>query len=481
MAFDAGSITGGINFDVSQFTSGIQQATSGAQGFGQSVAAGIEAPLERVAGTFTSVSQGIAQALHFPTDGFAGSMMQVEALMQVLPSVVTEFMVNPLLAVIELVEKAIEATGKLAKAFADMVAGVGERFQKVGMESLKLGLDPQTFSTFAAAAKAAGVDVQQFSNALKFMEDRAAGAVRGERSGAKAFADLGISAQQLGTLLNNPRQLLLAVADAMQQIHNPAQRVQAAMELMSRAGTDMIPFLEQGSDEIVRMADEMGKLGGGVNEAQVKLGQSWKMLGTMIGAMWDGLKAKLAEPILQFFEDHLTEIIPKLEEFADWMGKEIPAAMTFLGGLATSLFEVMEPLGELLGIVFVPVLEVIEQWLKRIAETMRAIADLSSLMTNGIEGLAKMMMFDAPGADEAFGRAGSAFHRLKQDFGAEPSVSVGPVNVTFDSHAATSEVAAKLHPAILKGYDQLHKQYVAATTTHKVSHAMGGRSSGIHR
>ena len=181
-------------------------------------------------------------------------MLASQAAMQLFPAIVVEFIENPLLGVVALATEAMES-------IADIIGEVASRFRGIGLDSLKSGMDPATFSTFAAAAKASGVELGAFSNGLELLQQRAAAALAGDEQGIKGFENLGISAKQLTAMMNDPKEMLLSVADAMAKLPSQGDRVRVAMEAMGRGGKDMLPFLQQGRQGIEDLATHLGNLG----------------------------------------------------------------------------------------------------------------------------------------------------------------------------------------------------------------------------
>jgi len=446
MSFNAGAIEGGINFDFSEFTHGILNA---------------------------------------------------EAITATFPQIVIDFMENPLVALAEAVKESFDG-------IVESIEGVAGHFHQMGLEALKAGIDPQMFSTLAAAAQASGVSVEGLGNAFKFLEDRASTALRGDQEGLKAFADVGIKTRELKELLKDPEELFYRVADALHAMDDQGLRVRSSMELMSRAGVDMLPFLQKGREGVQDLAAQMGRLGAGVSEAQADIGEKFGLMEAEISAAWQGIKVAIAEPFLDAFNDHLSGIESGLSEFAQFMRESITSAIKVffdtisdsrgeIDGFKTSMSELVSGAVHELG----PVLkDLIGDFTKIAIDLLPLMVGGAKILLEAVEAVTKAVRYladewknlfemnsDIRGVEFGSGafnagilgegtirhiRDGSVQHRG----GVNVNVSA-PIHL--DVNAATSQIAAKLKPHVQKSVNQAQHQLLAASRHALATRRNGGR------
>ena len=197
MSFDAGSITGKLGLDISEFGEG---------------------------------------------------MLQAQSVASLFPAVVADFMVNPLLAV-------VEAAKEAARAVFEAVSGVGNAAQELGIQAAKAGVSVGYFSRMSEVAKTVNVSAEQLGTAFKFLEKNAVDAVGGNKVAEKSFGDLGISVEFLRDHLNDTEAIFERVHSAINGLATPAEATRRAMEVMGRQGGDIVPLFKLGRDEIQAMGD----------------------------------------------------------------------------------------------------------------------------------------------------------------------------------------------------------------------------------
>lgn len=399
--------------------------------------------------------------------GVEHGMLAAEAAMQLFPALVVELIENPILGAVAAAKEALTSLG-------EAVLEIGNHFKEINLGSIKSGLDPETFSTYSAAAKAAGVEVGTFTAGIELLQDRAANALRGDEGATKGFKDLGISAKELSGLLADPQQLLLRVADAMAAIETPGKKVQAAMESMGRGGKEMLPFLELGSAGIKEMAKNFGDLGSRVDSEEARLGGKFAQISQAASSMWEGIKTAFATPVLDYFDEHLSEILPTIESFAsevrDGIGEAVKDAIPYM----ESAFGFLQSLGDVFTSVLIPAFQVAQPLLEAIAEILKTIADLSAAAINSVAGVINSITGNSSGADANFARAGEASDRFMADVGVtQPDVVIQNVNVQLDPDRAGNVAAREINKHVDRAWSQYVNEQKGDRSADKVRAAMG--------
>ena len=152
---------------------------------------------------------------------------------------------------------AIIGAGKAAIAF-------GDQMQKA---SAKTGIGASDFASLADAAKMADIDTTSLSKSLQKMQVAISEAGSGSKAQLQTFAALGIEFDKFRQLA--PEDQFLKLADQINALQDPADRVRAAVQLFGRAGADLLPFFEQGAAGIRKATDEIERLGGKLTDEQI--------------------------------------------------------------------------------------------------------------------------------------------------------------------------------------------------------------------
>lgn len=150
------------------------------------------------------------------------------------------------------------ATAALAPLAASVVsfASAGDALDEA---SSRTGASVEALSELGYAAGLSGASMEDLEAGLRILQRTTVKAADGSDAAAAALAKVGVSAADLLQL--KPEDQLAAVASGLAAIENPAERAAAAMALLGRGGTKLLPLLEGGSaglDAFRRRARELG-------------------------------------------------------------------------------------------------------------------------------------------------------------------------------------------------------------------------------
>ncbi len=198
-----------------------------------------------------------------------------------------------------------DAIGDLQKnvlgflAFDKVLDGMKELFKTTLEGSEKMlnlsratGLSTDAIQSLNQAAKVTGVGQDAMANGIERFSRTLGQAEAGSRQAQTAFAQMGISLQQLKDL--SPDQQFQAVAKRLSEIENPAQRAAAEMAIFGKAGQQLDPVLrEVGEQGLSPFLDHLKELGvylssdtmeqmRQANESFKDMGQQVQGIGTQI-------------------------------------------------------------------------------------------------------------------------------------------------------------------------------------------------------
>jgi hypothetical protein len=252
---------------------------------------------------------------------------------------------------------AVEAGGKTSSFFSSMLATgggllVAEAFTKIkdsivdfategvaelrtvagetGKMSREMGVSAESASALIAVFARFGVEMPEASTALGIFskhlhgidEIQGEGAVKG-KGFALVMHDLGVSFQDASGAALPMDQVLLSVADKFKEMPNGVEKTGLAMQLFGRAGKDMIPILNQGSEGIKELESEAAKLGLVLTGDNVLAVKQYGMAQKEMGEAMAGVKLQIGLALMPI----LTELAHFLRDTA------MPAFEKFIGFL----------------------------------------------------------------------------------------------------------------------------------------------------
>lgn len=232
---------------------------------------------------------------------YAHGMIEATQIAQLFPSVVRSFLAEPLLGLIDLAKEAGEA---VKEAFL----GAAEGAHQLDIESQKAGVPAEFLEQVAAAASSAGVQVEEVAHAMAFLGRNAADAAAGNATMAKSFADLGIAFADAEGHVRPIEALFDEVANAIARLPTAGEQARAAMDLMSRGGIGMLPVLKKGAEGVNALGQEMLSFRGKSSASLIESAEQWHHLEAFASQAWAGIKAAVAEPILDYVSKHFDEL-----------------------------------------------------------------------------------------------------------------------------------------------------------------------------
>lgn len=182
------------------------------------------------------------------------------------------------------------------------VSNVINTADKLGYVADRMGVAVESLQELRYAAQRSGMEVGNFDVALRRFVRRASEAALGTGAAKDAFKDLGISLLNNEGRMKSSEQLLSEVADAMQKVQNPADRLRLAFKMFDTDGAAMVKVLEGGSAGLAQYREEARNLGIVLSEDAVRGAQEFKNNLDTITRAKDGLVTKLTAHLLPSLE-----------------------------------------------------------------------------------------------------------------------------------------------------------------------------------
>lgn len=133
------------------------------------------------------------------------------------------------------------------KEFVGGAIELGDQFNDM---SQRTGVSVEMLGKFRVAAKTSGVEIEEVAGSIAKLSKNLVAAEKGTGAAAIALRAVGISSQDIKTL--SPDEILLKIADAFKGTEDGARKTAVAMALFGKSGANLIPLLNQGSEEILK-------------------------------------------------------------------------------------------------------------------------------------------------------------------------------------------------------------------------------------
>ena len=206
--------------------------------------------------------------------------------------------------------------------------------KKLGMSFNEVG------SIRFAAQEAGGTDAATVDASMKKMLVNISKAVAGDESIREAFGKLGLDAGEVMKL--GPVQAVMAIADGMEGVTAHADKLNIAMEIFGKAGNEMVPLLDQGS-EAIRDSVEFQQKWNSLTESQTTYvaanNDAWDRIAVVIDGISTKLAAEFAAPMLVIAES----VLGTADGFTtiDQTVRDVVDTTVYLSGVFKDIFEVV--------------------------------------------------------------------------------------------------------------------------------------------
>jgi len=198
-----------------------------------------------------------------------------------------------------------------------------------------IGVTTDQLQSLAYAAQLSGSDFETITMSFRLLSNQiqAAGADP-EQGAAKVFKRLGIAVKDAAGQLRNADAILYDIADRLAPMADGVEKTALATDLFGRAGTKLIPLLNEGAEGIRKLQDEAFKLGFVLGDDALKAGTEFNDELDRMKMVLTGLR----NTIFSEFTPVLTELVT---EFRNWLveNRELVKlkATEFFTGLAKAI------------------------------------------------------------------------------------------------------------------------------------------------
>ena len=274
-------------------------------------------------------------------------------------------------------------------AAGGMIAGaaaIGKSAAKTGAElddlSLRFGISAETIQEWQYVAVQCGVDAEVFNKALikmrAAMADLSTGTIN---KAAEALQTLGINPDQFDT----QEEMFDGIVAALADVKDATLQTALANEIFGdKIATQMLPYINTGTDAIQKFKDEFAAMPSLSNEqaaALAELDDTYYRLSTTMkyATAQLGLAfAPVIERVVELIEEH---VVPAIEKLADWFEKLDPGMQDAILGIL-GIVAVSAPILMVIGRMSAGIGSLISLFRKFTAATLKSSLGVGVLVTS---------------------------------------------------------------------------------------------------
>jgi len=295
-------------------------------------------------------------------------------------------------------------------------AAMGDTVAKM---SLRTGVSAESLSELGFAAEQSGSDLETFEKGLRIMQRGINDAGRELSTQVDALKDLGLSYEDLAHLA--PEQQFKRIAERMSRIEDPSKRAALAMMLLGRAGTQLLPLMQDGAAGIEALQKQARELGLTIStedaNAAAQLTDAMNILWRVFKQGVFVIGSALA-PVMKDFAERAARII---KNTVDWVrqNKELivtifkVAAAVMAGGAALIVLGgLLSGLGTIFGML-ATVAAGVGTALAAVGTVLGAILSPIGLVAAAVASLAGYFLYVSGAGERALSWLGRQFNALR--------------------------------------------------------------------
>jgi methyl-accepting chemotaxis protein len=211
--------------------------------------------------------------------------------------------------------------GVITAAFTALIYKTIQAGDELWDMSQRTGLAVEELSALSYAAKQSGTDMGTVETSLKFLAKAMDNAATGTGMAKDTFTKLGVAVKDSEGKLRPTVEVMKDVATAISKMTNETEQTVVATELFgSRMGTQLLPMLKLGGNEIENLMNKAKDLGIVFSSEDAQAADEFKDkmndLKEVLGAAARSL-ANVLIPILMEYAKKAVEIVKKIREWAE--------------------------------------------------------------------------------------------------------------------------------------------------------------------
>lgn len=176
------------------------------------------------------------------------------------------------------------SVGAMAIAGADLVEHISNLSQETGISVSDL-------QDFQAVGASVGVSLDEMVAGTRKFDQAIAGSGKNANVTKTILKELGVTSR-------DPKEALLELADAFQQMPNGVNKSNDAVALFGKAGRELIPNLNRGREGVAEMSAAIDQSGQRINSEAITATENYRIATAKLGVAWDGFKITMVSSVL---------------------------------------------------------------------------------------------------------------------------------------------------------------------------------------
>lgn len=301
---------------------------------------------------------------------------------------------------------------------AKLVTSATEAADTVDKMSAKIGISKRGYQEWSYVLGQNGMDVDKLQTGMKTLVTQIQSAADGGGKAASAFSELGLSIYDSSGKLKDQETMMTEAMYALADMENGTKKAAMANQLFGKAGSEMMPMLNQGSQGMKDLTARAHELGLVLSDEAVTSGvvlgdtiddikRSFTAVATKLGTKFFPLVQKLSDYIIASMPkieamfaslepivgSLLAEVMPQVMSLAETLLPMLVDLVNQLIPLILPIVQTVLPIiSQLLGQILPPLIQIVQTILPVLLAILQPILDLlSGKLTLVIDTIGKQL------------------------------------------------------------------------------------------
>lgn len=283
-----------------------------------------------------------------------------------------------------------------------LASSSAEAMDEIDKGSQKMGISAKAYQEWNHVMELSGMEISTMKTGMRTLQQAMSGVNEEGEDTTAEFEALGISVRDADGNMRSTEDVMNETIAALASMEDGAERTALATKLFGRAGTEMAPLLNAGTDSIEAMKQEAHDLGLVFSDDTVKAGAKLNDTMTNVKKSFEALKVNLGNalmPVVQQFAEALLKFMPKIQQLFDRLApvltrlfdKLMPIFLELVDKILPVLFDILdmlmpifEDLCDMVLPILVDMLDMIAPLLRLVSELLKPILDLVNMLLKPI-------------------------------------------------------------------------------------------------
>lgn len=233
------------------------------------------------------------------------------------------------------------AVAGAAMGVANKAAESADQIDKM---SQKIGISAEGYQEWSYVMEQNGMDVDKLQSGMKTLVTQMDKAKDGNKAASEAFKTLGIEVTNTDGSLRSQEEVMNEAITALANMGDSAERARLQSQLFGKAGLEMSPMLNQGTEAIEGLKNRAHELGLVLSDEAVKNGVEFGDLMNDLKSSVSMLGTSLGAELFPIFNDLIKEAIDFLPDIREMISQITPIIMDLIKQLLPPLMDLAKEL-----------------------------------------------------------------------------------------------------------------------------------------